>query len=214
MVICMLITVAFFVKEKDMRYIERQLQLAINRIIAWTNKNGFIFSIDKTHCMHFCRVCGIHPDPDIFINWRQISISDTACSLDNIFDTITFLPHIFNLRTKWDKSLNILKVLSNTSWGADRLSLLEIYQAITRSKTNYVCQIYGSAGTSYLKKTGHCASFCTADLLWCFPDISFCELICWLCRASILSNLRAIIFRAPFLYCFTSTSSSSHLSPH
>ena len=50
-----------------MRYIEQQLQLAINHI-SWTNKNGFIFSTDKTHCEHFCRVRGVHPDSEIFIN--------------------------------------------------------------------------------------------------------------------------------------------------
>ena len=152
-----------FCQGKDMRYIERQLQLAINRIIAWTNKNGFSFSIDKTHCVHFCRLRGIHPDPEIFINQRQISVLDTARFLGIIFDKkITFLPHILNLRTRCDKSLNILKVLSNTSWGADRVSLLKIYRAITRSKMDYGCQIYGSAGTSYLKKldTVHHSALC------------------------------------------------------
>ena len=69
-----------------MRYIERQLQLAINRITAWTNKNGFLFSTDKTHCLHFCRVGGVHPDPEIFINKCQISISGTANFLGAIFD--------------------------------------------------------------------------------------------------------------------------------
>ena len=87
-----------FCQGKDMRYIERQLQLAINRIIAWTNKNGFIFSIDKTHCVHFCRVRGTQPDPEIFINQRQISVSDTAKFLGVTFDKkITFLPHILDL---------------------------------------------------------------------------------------------------------------------
>ena len=97
-----------FCQGKDIRYIERQLQLAMNRIVAWTNKNGFIFSTDKTHCVHFCRRRGVHPDPEIFIDKRQISVSDTAKFLGVIFDKITFLPHILNLRTRCKKSLNIL----------------------------------------------------------------------------------------------------------
>ena len=85
--------------------------------------------------------------------YQQISVSDTAKFLVITFDKkITFLPHILNLWTSCDKSLNILKVLSNTSWGADRVSLLKIYRAVTRSKIDYACQIYGSAGASYLKK--------------------------------------------------------------
>ena len=35
-----------FCQGKDMRYLKRQLKLAINRIISWTNRNGFIFSTD------------------------------------------------------------------------------------------------------------------------------------------------------------------------
>ena len=136
-----------------MRYIERQLQLAINRIIAWTNKSGFLFSNDKTHSVHFCCVRDVHSDPEIFINRCLISVSDTAKFLGVVFDKkITFLPHILNLRTRCDKWLNILKVLSNTSWGADRMSLLKIYRAVIRSKLDYACQVYGSAGSSYLKK--------------------------------------------------------------
>ena len=30
-----------FCQRKNMRYIERQVQLAINHIIAWTNRNGY-----------------------------------------------------------------------------------------------------------------------------------------------------------------------------
>ena len=110
------------------------------------------FQLTKTHCVHFCRVRGIHLDPELFINHQQISVLDTARFLGIIFDKkIPFLHHILNLRTRCEKSLNILKVLSNTSWGADRVSLLKIYRAVTRSKMDYACQIYGSAGISYLK---------------------------------------------------------------
>ena len=93
------------------------LHLAINSIITWTNQNGFTFSVDKIVCVHFCRVRDIHPGPEIFINYRQISISDSVKFLVFfLFDKrITFLPHISKLRTRCDKSVNILKVLSNTS---------------------------------------------------------------------------------------------------
>ena len=130
-----------------MRCIERQLLLAINRIIAWTNKNGFLFSNDKTRCVHFCRARGVHPDPKIFINRRLISVSETAKFFGVVFNKkIRFLPHILNLQTKCDKSLNILKVLSNAFWGADRVSLLKIYRAVICSKIHYACQVYGWAG--------------------------------------------------------------------
>ncbi|GFT29473.1 probable RNA-directed DNA polymerase from transposon X-element [Trichonephila clavipes] len=43
-------------------------------------------------------------------------------------------------------------VLSNTSWGADRTSLLRVYQAIVLSRIDYGCVVYGSACNSTLKK--------------------------------------------------------------
>ncbi|GFY21428.1 RNA-directed DNA polymerase from mobile element jockey [Trichonephila clavipes] len=43
-------------------------------------------------------------------------------------------------------------VLSNTSWGANRTSLLRVYQAIVLSRIDYGCVVYGSACNSTLQK--------------------------------------------------------------
>ncbi|GFW95395.1 putative RNA-directed DNA polymerase from transposon X-element [Trichonephila clavipes] len=51
-----------------------------------------------------------------------------------------------------ERSFNILKVLSNTLWGADRVSLLRVYQALILSRLVYGCVVYGSARTSVLKR--------------------------------------------------------------
>ncbi|GBO29020.1 hypothetical protein AVEN_192224-1, partial [Araneus ventricosus] len=48
-----------------MSFIERQLQTTVRDITGWANKNGFIISNQKTTCVHFCRIRGIHPHPDI-----------------------------------------------------------------------------------------------------------------------------------------------------
>ena len=50
-----------------------------------------------------------------------------------IFDQkLNFKAHINQLKQKGHKSLNILKVLSRTTWGADRTSMLRIYRALVR----------------------------------------------------------------------------------
>lgn len=56
------------------------------------------------------------------------------------------------MRKKCERSLNILKVLSNTAWGADRTSLLRIYRAVIRSKLDYGSIVYGSASKTTLQK--------------------------------------------------------------
>ena len=42
-------------------------------------------------------------------------------------------------------------MLSHTSWGADRTTLLKLYRSLVRSKLDYGCIIYGSARKSYLQ---------------------------------------------------------------
>ncbi|GFT03525.1 uncharacterized protein TNCV_2986511 [Trichonephila clavipes] len=137
----------------DMRLIERQLQTAVNNIVKWCDTNGHSISASKSCCVHFCRKRGIHPDPEIRIRAVQIPVVPDVRFLGVIFDRrLTFLPHILHLRKRCEKSLNLLKVLSNTSWGADRTSLLRVYQAIVLSRIDYGCVVYGSACNSTLKK--------------------------------------------------------------
>ncbi|GFT76744.1 probable RNA-directed DNA polymerase from transposon X-element, partial [Trichonephila clavipes] len=137
----------------DMRLIERQLQTAVNNILKWCDTNGHSISASKSCCVHFCRKRGIHPDPEIRIRDIQIPVVPDVRFLGVIFDRrLTFLPHILQLRKRCEKSLNLLKVLSNTSWGADRTSLLRVYQAIVLSRIDYGCVVYGSACNSTLKK--------------------------------------------------------------
>ena len=71
-------------------------------------------------------------------------------SLSILFERkLSFILHIKYLKAKCLKTLNILKVLSHTSWDADRTTLLKLYWSLVRSKLDYGCIIYGSARKSY-----------------------------------------------------------------
>lgn len=47
--------------------------------------------------------------------------------------------------------MNILKTLRHHKWGAQRETIIQIYQALIRSKLDYGCIIFGNAKPSYLK---------------------------------------------------------------
>ncbi|GBO16031.1 hypothetical protein AVEN_115802-1 [Araneus ventricosus] len=133
--------------------IERQLQNAVNKLVAWCNNNGHAISPEKSRCVHFCRKRSIHLDPVIHINNVSIPVVDDIRFLGVIFDCkLAFLSHILHLRKKCERSLNILKVLSRTSWGADRTSLLRIYQVVILSRIDYGCMVYGSALPTVLRR--------------------------------------------------------------
>ena len=64
---------------------------------------------------------------------------------------LTWVAHIKYVKTKCLEALNILRVLSHTSWGADRQTLLRLHKAFIISKLSYGCEIYSSATQSHLK---------------------------------------------------------------
>ncbi|GBL92584.1 hypothetical protein AVEN_123765-1 [Araneus ventricosus] len=137
---------------EDMSFIQRQLQTAVNNMNDWASKNGFLFSPQKTVCMHFCRRRGLHPDPEFQLNGPTIPIAQETKFLGIIFDTkLTFRSHVKHLKIKCIHTLNIMKVLTNTSWGADKVSLMRIYRSLVRSKLDYGAPVYGSAAKSTLK---------------------------------------------------------------
>ena len=83
----------------------------------------------------------------------HIQFVKEAKFLGSIWDTkLTFEPHIKYLKARCEKSLNILKVLSRTEWGADRTTLLKLYRSLVRSKLDYGCIVYGSASKAALAK--------------------------------------------------------------
>ena len=55
------------------------------------------------------------------------------------------------LKSKCQKALDILKVISSTDWGTEKDVLLNLYRAIVRSKLDYGSLVYGSARKSYLQ---------------------------------------------------------------
>ena len=131
---------------------ERKIQLCINQISKWADMRGFRFSTSKTVVMHFCHIKGIHPDPDLYLYGNRISCVEEARFLGLIFDRkLTWGPHIKNLKARCLKSLDILKALSHTSWGADRKHMLLLYKALVFSKLSYGCEVYSSATEGRLK---------------------------------------------------------------
>ena len=75
-------------------------------------------------------------------------------------------------------SLDLIKVLSNTTWGADRKVLLHLYRALIRSKLDYGCIVYGSARPSYIKRLDTVYNQGLRLCLGSFPHITSTEFIC------------------------------------
>ncbi|KAG1671734.1 RNA-directed DNA polymerase from mobile element jockey [Nymphon striatum] len=137
---------------KSISTIERHLQLSLNKIEKWTNENGFKFSSSKTVSMHFCLLTRPHHDPQLRLGSSPIPLVNSTRFLGLIFDKkLNFLKHMQVLKSKCFKALNLLRILSNTNWGADRKVMLRFYRSLIRSKLDYGSVVYGSARKSYLR---------------------------------------------------------------
>ena len=130
---------------------ERKMQLVINKIVEWAERRGFKFSASKTVAVHFCHIRGVHPDPDLYIHGQRISCKEEARFLGLLFDRrLTWMPHLKKLKVKCLQALNLLRVLSHTSWGADRKHLMILYKSLVASKLAFGCEVYSSATKSKL----------------------------------------------------------------
>ena len=133
-------------RSRGVAAIERQLQRNLNGIENWAAGDGFGFSKSEAQCVHFCRLCKQHDGPVLHLYGSPVPVVEESRFLGILFNRrLSFVPHIGYLRAKCLEALNLLKVLSRTSWGADRTTLLKLYRSLVRSKLDYGCIIYGSA---------------------------------------------------------------------
>ena len=103
-------------------------------------------------CVHFCQLRKQHDDPVLHLYGSPIPVVEESKFLGILFDRkLSFIPHIKYIKAKCLKAFNLFKVLSHTSLGADRTTLLKLYRSLVRSKLDYGCIIHGSARKSYLQ---------------------------------------------------------------
>ena len=87
-------------------------------------------------------LAGLHPDPYLVLYDNPIPVKKETEFLGILLDSkLTFVPHIMGLKKKCVKALNLLRVVSRTDWGGDRIVLLRLYRALVRSKLDYGCFI-------------------------------------------------------------------------
>jgi len=106
----------------------------------------------KTVCIHFCHPCKLQPDPQLFLNGSPFPVVEEVKFLGIIFDRkLSFLTHLRYLKNKCTKAVNILRVVTHTSWGADQRSVLHFYRSLIHSKLDYGCIVHVSTRGSYLQ---------------------------------------------------------------
>ncbi|GFU92473.1 RNase H domain-containing protein [Trichonephila clavipes] len=77
----------------------------------------------------------------------------------------------------------------NTLWGADRVWLLRVYQALILSRLDYGCVVYGSARASVLRRLD------TENHLWCLQNFACYQLACGVPSTTARTKAEAVKFQ-------------------
>jgi hypothetical protein len=117
----------------------------------WSLGNDFKFSATKTTCIHFCRLQGVFPHPNLFMNSGCLQFAETLTFLGLVLDSCpTWKPHIWQLETKYQLSLNILHILADSSWGASRVTVFGLCCCLVCSQLDNRSFIYTFASKRML----------------------------------------------------------------
>lgn len=145
-----------------------RVQKGLDRVQEWAMKWGFKFPPHKCKVVVFSRKWKLG-NTALTLNNVNIPTADSVKFLGLYFDkTLTFKDHVKHLEKITVNAVNVLKYLSGTTWGADRMSLLMLYKSLVRSKLDYGAQIYDSASETTLnhlnKIQNQCLRICLGAL--------------------------------------------------
>ena len=104
-----------------MSIIECQLQLCLNKIQQW-------LSILKEKTVLYAYMPEKRsPFKATAFSEPNIPLLEETIFLGDIFDRrLSFVPHLKHIKKKVSKALNLLKIIENTEWGADRKVMLRL----------------------------------------------------------------------------------------
>ena len=136
---------AIYVGHRNVKILKQKIQLSMNIINNWCNKNGFKISINKTTGVLFSKRSNLSKI-DIKIEQQLIKMEDSVKFLGVIFDSkLNWKAHIDYVIEKCKKRLNLMRAISGNGWGACKKTLLTIYKALIRSILDYGDVAYSSA---------------------------------------------------------------------
>ena len=141
-----------YMSGNDMNLIARSLQITIDNLCEWLETIGLNFSEAKTKYMHFSRKYKKDNIRSMTLKGVPIEAVQEHKFLGLTMDQkLSWKNHIKKLKTDTTKRLNIIKMLSHTSWGAHRKNLINIHKALIIPKLDYGSICYGSASPNVLK---------------------------------------------------------------
>lgn len=140
-------------KRSTLELAVKDLQSVLREIETWALRWGFKVSNLKTKAIIFSKRRNLKTTQNkLYLFGREIEWAQNIKFLGMILDKhLTWRDHIKDLKERCEKDLNLLRVVSGTTFGADKKTLLILYKALILSKLDYGAQAYNSASENILK---------------------------------------------------------------
>lgn len=197
-----------YVKGKQLKSMESLLQTALGKIEHWAQFSGFKFSVAKTSCILFSRRKNLTP-VNLKLYDRDLKFVNQIKFLGVIFDSkLNWKEHINYLKSSCTSGINLLRVLSHQTWGADIPTLLHIYRSLIRTKLDYGSIAYSTAKKSYLKIVDTIQNQALRIICGAFKSSPTESLHC-LCNEAPLEFRRKILSLS---YCSNISANTTNLS--
>ena len=139
---------------KSKKRLVQLMQTILDIIYKWAASLGIKISVGKTEVVMYNREK--LPDesvPKLKVGDQTLDFKSHGKFLGMTLDSkLTWKKHIDQLIERCKKDLNLMRYLSGTSFGADKVTLIKIYKSLIRSKIDYGCQAYASASQSQLSR--------------------------------------------------------------
>lgn len=154
---------------RNIKYIKRQVQRAINDLETWCDQWGFKVSKAKTKVILFHRKKCKEPI-DIYFQGTKLEQEKQVKFLGLIFDQkLTWKDHIDYVVKKCKKRINLLKVISGSKWGASKEVLSSVYKGLIRSVIDYGSEVYDTSVKTHKNKLdkiqAQCLRICCGALM-------------------------------------------------
>lgn len=129
------------------------LQKYVNKITKWANDIGFTIAPQKSKIIHICKETKHKRLSNIIIDGIDVPTVKYAKLLGITIDSrLTFNQHVVELRKDLINRCNLIKAICGRSDGADRTTLLRIFEAIVVSKIMYGAHFYFRGNEKQLKR--------------------------------------------------------------
>lgn len=126
---------------------------AMEKINNWIFDKGFSISENKSSITVFSRKHKLPVEEVVNLAGLQFPLRDQVKILGLWMDRkMTWKKHVQYVVKKCERSVNILRSLTRTWWGADPKILKILYQSIVRSHIDYALPIYGGTKKCHFKK--------------------------------------------------------------